>query len=388
MTSSTQLPQSSGYKKFFIWMLPFIAIIALVLLMKASGNGQVQKPSSEVKKQLVNVMPIEWHEQYVQKRLAVGRVEALQTATIGFDLAGTVMNILVDEGQVVSQGQLLAELDEQRLVAKMSELSAILDRANSEARLSKLSLQRVVELVEKQIESTQRLDESTESLNVANAFVDEIMARRRTLEVEINKAKLLAPFDGTIVGRIVDEGTAVGAGQALFSLQQNDQLQVRLALSADYANKFVVDQTFTLSTHSKQVSGKVKSIAHQRRLDTRTVDVIISLTEQNLSILPGDLLHTDISSEIRAKGFWVPRKALVSGVRGLWSLFVVEVVDGENQLLAKLVEMVHADDKQVFVRGALQDGEQVVVEGVQRLVPGQKVIIADSSKGNLIEGAL
>ena len=54
---------------------------------------------------LVNVMPIEWHEQYVQKRLVVGRAEAPQTAAIGFDLAGSVVNILVDEGQRVTKGK-------------------------------------------------------------------------------------------------------------------------------------------------------------------------------------------------------------------------------------------------------------------------------------------
>jgi hypothetical protein len=136
--------------------------------------------------------------------------------------------------------------------------------------------------------------------------------------------------------------------------------------------------------------GKVKSFAQQRRLDTRTVDVIISLTEQNLSILPGDLLHIDISSDISAQGFWVPRKALVSGIRGLWSLFTLEVIDGEYQLMAKLVEMVHADDKNVFVRGALKDGEYVVIEGVQRLVPGQQVLVNDKSQTmtRLIEGGL
>jgi hypothetical protein len=134
----------------------------------------------------------------------------------------------------------------------------------------------------------------------------------------------------------------------------------------------------TLSTQTNQVLGTIKSIAQQRRLDTSTVDVIVSLTEQNLSILPGDLLYIDISSDINAQGFWVPRKALVSGVRGLWSLFIVEVIDGEHQLIAKLVEMVHADDKTAFVRGALQDGEVVVIEGVQRLVPGQKVLINDN----------
>ena len=390
MTNVNQLPQQSSFKKHLIWFIPFIALAALILLMKASGNGQTQQPPTEARKFLVNVMPIKWDQQYVQKRLVVGQAEATQTASIGFDLAGSVVNLLVDEGQLVVQGQILAELDDHRLTAKMSELSAILNRANSEANLAELSLKRIVEMVDKKLESAQRLDESKESVNVAKAFVDEILARKQTLRVEISKTKLLAPFDGSVVSRLVDKGTVVGAGQTLFNLQQNGQLEVRFALSADYVDKFSLDQVITLSTKTNRTLGKVKSIAQQRRLDTRTVDVIISLTEQNLSILPGDLLHIDISSDISAQGFWVPRKALVSGIRGLWSLFTLEVIDGEYQLMAKLVEMVHADDKKVFVRGALKDGESVVIEGVQRLVPGQKVLVNDKTQTitRLIEGGL
>lgn len=289
---------------------------------------------------------------------------------------------------MVVQGQILAELDEKRLSAQMGELSAILNRAKSEANLAELSLKRVTELVNQKLESAQRLDETTESVNAAKAFVDEILARKQTLQVEISKTKLVAPFDGSVVSRLVDKGTVVGAGQTLFNLQQNGQLEIRFALSADYSNKLVVGQVITLARQSSQVLGKIKSIAQQRRLDTRTVDVIISLTEPNLSILPGDILHMDISSDIVAQGFWVPRKALVSGVRGLWSLFAVEVIDGEPQLLAKLVEMIHADDKKAFVRGALKNGESVVIEGVQRLVPGQKVTVGDKILTSAIAGSL
>jgi RND family efflux transporter MFP subunit len=380
MTTANQLPPPSGYKKYLIWLIPFIALIALVLLMKASGNGQTQLPPTEARKLLVNVMPIEWHEQYMQKRLVVGRAEAPQTAAIGFDLSGSVVDILVDDGQVVVQGQILAELDDQRLMAQMSELSAMLNRAKSEANLAELSLKRVVELVAKKLESAQRLDETTESVNAAKAFVDEILARKQTLLVEIGKTKLRAPFDGSVVSRFVDKGTVVSVGQALFSLQQNAQLQVRFALAADYANQLAVDQVVTVATQSSQILGEIKSIAQQRRLDTRTVEVIISLTEHNLLILPGDLLHMDISSDINALGFWVPRKALVSGVRGLWSLYAVEAIEGEQQLTAKLVEIIHADDKKAFVRGALQNGESVVIEGVQRLVPGQKVLVNNNTQ--------
>ena len=390
MTNANQLPQQPSYKKYLIWLLPFIALTALVLLMKASGNEQHQQSPAETKKVLVNVMPIEWHEQYVQKRLVVGRAEAPQTTAIGFDQGGSVVDIFVDDGQAVEQGQTLAVLDNQRFKAQMNELTAILNRAKSEANLAELSLKRVVELVAKKLESAQRLDESTESVNAAKAFVDEILARKQTLLVEISKTKLLAPFNGSVVRRLVDKGTVVSTGQTLFNLQQNGQLEARFALSADHVNKFSIDQVIAVTTKTNQTLGKIKSIAQQRRLDTRTVDMIISLTEPNLSILPGDLLHIDISSNIDAQGFWVPRKALVSSVRGLWSLFTVEDIDGEQQLVVKLVEVVHADDKKAFVRGALKEQVSVVIEGIHRLVSGQKVTINDSTLtlSNVLPGVL
>lgn len=388
MTSSNQLPQQTSFKKYWIWLIPFTALLALILLMKASGSGQTQLAPTDIKKPLVNVMPVQWHEQYVQKHLIVGRVEAPQTAAVGFDLTGSVVNIVVDEGQSVTQGQILAELDTLRLDAQMTELTAILNRAKSDANLAKLSLKRVIELVDKKLESAQRLDEATESVNAANAFIDEVLARIQSLQVEISKTKLRAPFDGSVVSRLVDKGAVVATGQTLFTLQQNTQLEARFALSAAYANKLVVDQVVEVFSPSSRLLGKIKSIAQQRRVDTRTVDVIISLTQQNLTILPGDLLNFVMNTAINGEGFWVPRKALVSGVRGLWSVFVIESIDSELHLQAKLVEMLHVDEEQAFVRGPLKENDLLVSGGVHRLVPGQKVLLADGNTANSVSGSL
>lgn len=379
MSYSNQLSQSSAHKKHLIWLLPLLAVFALVILLKASGNGQANKAAIEPNKQQVNVMPIEWHEQYIQKSLVVGRIEAPQTAAIGFDMAGSVVELLVDEGQAVVSGQLLAQLDDQRLVAQMNELSASLNRAKSEATLAELSLARVVELVDRQLESAQRLDEARESVNRNRALVDEVLARQASVQVELGKTKLLAPFDGDVVSRLVDKGTVVNAGQTVLNLQLSAQLEARFALSADHANKFEQDQILPLTVNNQQVSARVKSIAQQRRLDTGTVDLIVDLTGQHGSTLPGDLVQVEISRQVHAQGFWVPRKALVSGVRGLWSLFTVVTLGGESQLQAKLVEIIHADDNQAFVRGALHYGELVVIEGMQRLVPGQRVTVAGNA---------
>jgi hypothetical protein len=149
-------------------------------------------------------------------------------------------------------------------------------------------------------------------------------------------------------------------------------------LPTDYVRGLQAGQQVTLSAQGKQNVGEIKSIAQQRRLDTRTVDIIVSLGKQHDSIVPGDLLSMDVSSQIETSGFWIPRKALVSGVRGLWSLFVVQPIDNEQQLTAKLVELIYADDEHAYVRGALNTADQVVIEGVQRLVPKQKVKVNEN----------
>ena len=390
MTSDEQIPHSSGFKRYLIWAIPCIALIALVLLMKASGSGQTEPAPTETKKNLVNTMSIQWRDQYQQKRFVVGSAEASQTTAIGFDLSGAVENIFVDEGQQVTKGQPLAQLDAKRLYAQQTELTAVLNRANSEANLAQLSLTRVVDLVEKKLESAQRLDEATESLNAAKAFVDEVLARQNRLQIEIQKTRLFAPYSGSIVRRHVDIGTVVATGQALFSLQQSKELEVRFALADNRAKTLTVGQNVALNILAKKVQGVVKSIAKQRRLDTRTVDVIVSLQGSEQAVQPGDILQMDIDNVVATKGFWIPRKALVSGVRGLWSLFVVESVDGQQQLTAKLVEMLYADDKKAYVRGALLEGDSVVFEGVHRLVSGQLVTVNNTgeSLANAVLGGL
>jgi RND family efflux transporter MFP subunit len=377
MSSIRQLFNNISNKKYGFLLLPSLAFVALVILMNAAGMSDIEPIAGSAKPQLVKVQPVVWHRQYIQKHLAVGRVEANQTADLGFELAGTVIQMLVDEGDSISQGQLIGVLDTQRLEAQMLELSAALKRVQSEAKLAKLTLKRVVELVRGNLESAQRLDESQEALTAANAAVDEVLARQQSLRVELNKSKLIAPFGGTVLSRMVDSGTVINAGQPLYSLQQDHQLRVRFGLASDQAKTLELQQQVSLSAGSLAIQGKVRSVADERRQDTRTVDVIFDLLETAPGVLPGDLLTLKLNTEIAEKGFWVPRTALVSGVRGLWSLFVVQQIHEQTVLVPKLVELLYATEQGAFVRGVLVDDEKVVIDGVQRLVPGQAVQVKD-----------
>lgn len=352
-----------------VLILPFIGLTALIV---SAGTGQVIAPPLNAKTHNVDVLALQMQTSYQQQTVAYGRVEPAQRIDSGFELAGTLQKIWVDEGQSFVEGQLLAQLDTKRLEAGMLELNAALQRAEAEARLARLSEKRVEELVAKKLESTQRQDETRESTLAAQALVTEIKARQTSLQVDLDKSKLVAPFSGTVIANPLDQGTVVAAGQTVLRLQQASTLEARIALPADDAAGLKVDGQYNLLKGTQVIPARIKSIAAQRSLDTRTVDIRFDLIDSQIPVLPGDLLAHVYSKEFEQPGVWVPRSALSSGVRGLWTLFTV-AGEGSQSIASKTVEVLHLQEQQAYVRGALKQGDLLVINGAQRLVPEQVV---------------
>ncbi|TRY31424.1 efflux RND transporter periplasmic adaptor subunit [Aliiglaciecola sp. M165] len=354
-----------------------IPMLAVVGLMVAAGSGQVATPPSHAKVHRVEIIQLTPEQAYQQQQLAYGRVEAANLSNLGFELSGKLQTILVDEGDTIVAGQLVASLDTQRIDASMKELEAALQRARADARLAKQSQDRVKELVEKKLESTQRLDEVNESAQATLALVEETQARINTLKVELDKSQLRASFDGTIVSRPVDAGTVVSAGQAVLVAQQKSAYDARIALSSDHIKDLAVGQQHTLSANDVLLSGRIKSIATTRQLDTRTIDVIFSLEPNGLHLLPGDLVALTYSKQVNEEGVWVPKQALSSGIRGLWTLFTVNG-KGQKTVTSRSVEVLYSGETHSFVRGAISAEDWMIVNGAQRLVPGQLVEAVES----------
>ena len=360
-------------KPIVILLTVILPFIALIILMSVSGSGQSLKAPSVAKLHRVDVMPIELQQQYTSTRTVVGKIEASQTANVGFDLSGIVVTTLVDEGEEVTKGQLIAVLDNQRQLAQMNELNATLARTQADARLAKLSEQRVTELVAKKLEPRQRLDEVTEASAAAKALIAEVRAKQQSLQVELQKTRLKAPFDGVVLTRTIDAGTVVAPGQGVYEIQLRAQLKARIALSTDDAYSLVEGHSYPLNIGDKQVSAVLLSIAKQRRTDTRTIDAIFTLPEEVQQVVPGDLVSIQLSRSATARGAWVSRQALSSGVRGLWNIFVVTKDQGAETIQSKLVEVLHADEQNAYISGAFSNDELLVINGLHRLVPGQLV---------------
>lgn len=375
------ISQRSGLAVLMFFAVPSLF---LFLLMKAAGAGQVPEAPVEPFAQKVDVIKVERQNSYTRLVKVVGRVEASKQAGLGFELGGTLLETTVDEGDRVSKGQLLAQLDTQRLDAQLREIEASVARAKADARLAKLSENRIASLVEKNLESPQRLDETREATLAAQAQVREIEARKDSVVVQFTKSKIFSPYNGTILSRPVDPGSVVGQGMTIFTIQKDADTEVRMAMAADKAFKLKKGQAYQLFQGQNALTATLKSIANSRTINTRTVDAIFeievtaegdSVSQNSLAnmVLPGDLLTLMLPNETATEGYWVPKSALTNGIRGMWNLFTVGNAEGSQNLTAKSVNVVYSDESKAFVVGSLNAADYVILHGGHRLVPNQKV---------------
>lgn len=369
--TAAKVTSEQGQFKLVIAIVAFT--IALVFLLVFAGVGNATQSPEARDPVSVSTGVVNVQQGFKTPVNIFGLIESPKAATVSFDIAGQVLEVVVEEGDWVSKGDELAFQDTKRLMARKQELVAALARAQADFNLAKVSRDRTVDLVNKKLESIQRLDEVNANVNVATARVKETEAAINSLLVEIEKATLLAPFDGMVNARFIDEGNVVAAGTPVIGMTSLDNYQARFAVPADVISQFELNATVTVNVGERSVSGVIKQQLPQRNRQTRTVDILVTLNG-NEGVRPGDMAVLNGSRSHTETGAWLPVSALSNGLRGLWRVFVLS--DEESpKLQARVVEVVYTDGNRAFVRGALKEGEIYVNEGTHKLAPGQMVSV-------------
>ena len=90
----------------------------------------------------------------------------------------------------------------------------------------------------------------------------------------------------------------------------------------------------------------------------------------------GEVMELALDRHVSEPGFWVPLSALVEGRKGLWTVYTLGNSDGDSVVRREAVEILHTERTRAFVRGTIEAGAQIVLDGTNRVVPGQRVALA------------
>jgi RND family efflux transporter MFP subunit len=314
----------------------------------------------------------------VQRRV-VGRVVAAQRVDIGFEQGGKIDRILVDQGDSVLAGQQLALLDQRLLEVAGKELQAQMREARARLALVVSSLKRQQSLKKQGFSAEQQLDELAAEKRALSAGIERLNASLDANRLQLEKAALVAPYDGVVSQRFEDEGAVVGAGGPVLQLLESKQLEGVFGVPVNMANGLEIGRDYPVTVGTDTLQATLLAVGSDLNAITRTVKLRFSLPEVNLR--DGELALLVLTRKYKETGYWLPVSALADGVRGLWNSYVLEPV-GENQYRVEAINVgvLHVEEDRVYVSAEFND-KQVIAAGLHRVVPGQIVSSAATGEG-------
>lgn len=418
------------------WLLPLGLIAAVVVvggppLLTAlqAADGAADQTASQARSQSsmpVEVAPAKAVSEYEVRKPFTGALVAGRRSRLGFERPGKILTLLVDEGDRVATGQPLAELDRRRLTASRQRVAAELAEARAvlaelvagprletiaaaaaevrslaaELEVAQRNLSRRRQLVETAAISREEFDESFYSTQAAGAQLDaarkqleeletgtrveRIAAQRARVEAlraqladvghELEDTILKAPFAGAITQRRVDEGVIVAAGDAVFDLIEDDQLEAWIGVPAEAAAQLEVGETFAVLVNGAEHPATVKSLRAELNPTTRTRNVVFTINPRSAQqLVAGQVARVVLSDMVQQRGFWAPTSALTPDRRGLWAIYVAEGEGPTRTVAVREVELLHTEGSRSFVRGTLEEGEAIIVAGGHKVVADQQV---------------
>ncbi|MEL6195671.1 MAG: efflux RND transporter periplasmic adaptor subunit [Myxococcota bacterium] len=322
----------------------------------------------------VETITVDQSSTYSIARRFNGVVRSRRASRLGFERAGLVAKVYVDDGDRVRRGQLVAELDRSELLAARRRLQASLRESDAAVGLASLTADRLERLAEDKFTSKQSSDEASFALQGAEARSEGLRAAISEIDVDLRKSKLTAPFDGQVAARLVDEGTVVASGVPVVRFLESGGMEAVIGVPAVVARELPSGHESTLSIHSEEITVPVSRQIRDIDMGTRTVSLIYELPTAD-ELNDGEVVTLIHRREAKSGGFWIPTTALTQGLRGLWSVYAVETENDITTLRREEVHVVHTETDRVYVRGTLEPGDRIVASGLHRVVAGQRVTV-------------
>ncbi|MDB4449111.1 efflux RND transporter periplasmic adaptor subunit [Akkermansiaceae bacterium] len=329
-----------------------------------------------------------------QTHQVVGTLRAKSRAKIAAREAGATLTINFDEGDLVEINSVIATLDTRRLDAQIAEATAEITVAEALVHQKKSRVKRsAIDLAMKEtafagnaLSEAEVLDARSAN-NVDNSIYasaqDSLKATKSRLEllnVRLDDLKILAPFTGRVVERHIEPGEWAEPGSAIVTLVSSGEIEAWLQVPERFATTARGKQIpVTLTATGQTVTSTSLTIVPEAEISTRTLQVVALLPNPGDTLVPGLSVSAALPVSENTERLAVPVNAIVQGYAGP-SIFISSTQEGSPLPVAKRlpIEILFQENETVYLKAeGLKAGDQVVVEGNERLFPFQTLLIGE-----------
>jgi membrane fusion protein (multidrug efflux system) len=289
--------------------------------------------------------------------LATGQIEAMQSIDLRPDVEGRLVQILVREGSLVSRGTPLFKIDD-------AELKAQVDQIEAERDLAQQSLKRTRDLLSQRASSQAELER-------AEATMRSNEAQLQRLKVRLDRTLVRAPFSGVMGQRHVSLGDYVTTDTRLAALQTVSPQRASFQVPERYADQLKQGQQVSFRVAAltgREFIGKVDFVDPMVQLPGRTITVKAQVPNPRRELQSGMFIEARLATSVRPNAVVIPEDAVLP-IQG--TNFVWVVVNGKA--VRRQVELGVRTPGFVEVKSGVENAEQVVVGGQERLAEGAPV---------------
>lgn len=301
--------------------------------------------------------------------LVPGTVASRNDARLAAEVEGRLERV-ADVGTEVKQGEPVATIEDTRLRLRHEELVAEVERAQARLKFLESEEGRFDKLARDNLAAATQLEQTRADRDVARGDLAVARSRLAQNEDELARTSIRAPFDGVVVERLKTPGERVIGGDEVVRLVDQANLEIIARAPLEYYPFVSRGQRLEIRTPRLTSGAVVRTVVAVGDQNTHQFELRLDLTEDRLPV--GQTLRVAVPMSETRDVLAVPRDALVLRPGSV----TVFVVDGDN--LARQVPVttgIGAGDH-IEVQGELDDGDQVVIRGNERLQPGQSVMVA------------
>jgi len=382
----TGKPKKSGW----VW--------ALVLIVLAGGGYYYYKsrPSSESKAAPapgaraaalgpVSVAVTAAIKQNVPYYLSgLGSVTAFNTVTVKSRVDGELQKVNFKEGQFVHEGELLAEIDPRPFQVALEQMEGQLFRDQAQLNNARVDFKRYDQLAKEGVISSQQVDTQNATVGQLEGAVRADQAQIDNEKLQLTYCKITAPITGRVGLRLVDQGNMIHATDpnGLVVITQVQPIAVLFTLPEDnlpeviqhMKNEELGVQAYSRDDQTMLATGKLLTVDNQIDPTTGTVRFKAAFENRDLSLWPNQFVNTRLMLAVRKNAIVVPLAAIQRGTQGT---YVYTVKAGKANMQSVNVDLTQGNI--ALIASGVSVGDQVVVDGQERLQSGTPVEVHDAS---------
>lgn len=344
-------------KKILFWLLP-ILLIAILVIPKISGEDSSSASQStnngSVEVEAMIISSGELNETFYVNASILGDEEI----ELRPEVSGKVVSINFSEGTKVTEGTLLVKIND-------SDLKAQLLRAESLKKLADEKEYRAQQLLAQELISQEDYDVINTELNSRNAEIE-------LLKAQIEKTKIIAPFDGIIGLRNISEGAFINSSVIVAQLIKTDQVKIDFSLPVKHASKVKAGDRIklTVPNSDKEFTASVYAVDPKIDPASRTLKVRAKAQNPSGELIPGSYAEIEFALGKNKEAIVIPSQAIVPDIGG-----ELVYIYKNGKAFPSKVEIGLRTTNTVEILNGVTSGDTLITSAIIQMRPGLDVKI-------------